>query len=176
MNRDETMNVDATTGGAKAGKLAQPHLAPHDALLEYFEHLGKGELKYPSDANGVPNYSKGFKYSLSYNAMQRHALLWWGGEEFDPETGTHHLIAVAWHALALRHFTINGKGTDDRWERAPVNVHDTALEAVRNTRLMADDRLNRLLHRNYEHDGLPTALAENTEASHRGDKPIWVTE
>ena len=31
----------------------------------------------------------------------------------DEETGSNHLIAVAWHAFALRWFQLHGAGTDD---------------------------------------------------------------
>lgn len=112
---DEVRVVDPETGGAKGSKPVQPHLAPTDALQELFTHYSEGESKYPSDESGQPNYARGYRWSLSYNAAMRHLLLFWLGETDDPETGSQHVIAAAWHCLALAHFRRQGKGTDDRW-------------------------------------------------------------
>lgn len=102
---DETRVVNEKTGGAKGSKLERFGLIPPEALRKLAEHYGKGERKYPTDENGVPNFRKGYDASLSFDALQRHAWQYWGGEDVDPETGTHHLIAVAWHALNIVQYT-----------------------------------------------------------------------
>jgi hypothetical protein len=109
----EVRVVDPNTGGAKGSKPARFDLIPPDVLWELAEHYGKGEEKYPSPEPGVMNWQLGYNWSLSYAALQRHLFLWSKGEDIDAETGTHHLIAVAWHAFCLRWFQEHGRGTDD---------------------------------------------------------------
>lgn len=109
----ETRVVDPVTGGAKGSKLARFDLIPPEVEWELAEHYGKNAEehggKYPAR-----NWQKGYAWSLSIAALRRHLTAWLEGEEFDQDTGTHHLVAVQWHAIALRWFTIYGAGTDDR--------------------------------------------------------------
>ena len=60
------------------------------------------------------NWERGYDYSLSYAALQRHANLWWDGEDLDEEIGVSHLASVAWHALALMTFLDTHPELDDR--------------------------------------------------------------
>jgi hypothetical protein len=111
---DETRIVDAS-GGAKGSKLARFDMIPPDVLWELAEHYGKGEAKYPSDPEtGQPNWQRGYSYRLSVAALMRHLTSWLMGEDVDPETGSSHLIAVIWHAMALRYFQLHDKGKDYR--------------------------------------------------------------
>lgn len=112
----EVRVTDPATGGAKGTKAARFDLIPSDILWELAEHYGKGEAKYPSpdDGTGRMNWQLGYRWSLSTAALLRHLYLFLQGEEVDEETGSHHLIAVAWHAIALRWFQGHGVGTDDR--------------------------------------------------------------
>ena len=48
------------------------------------------------------------------NALMRHALAFWSGEDRDPESGHLHVAHVAWHALALVSFHLRGLGEDTR--------------------------------------------------------------
>lgn len=122
MNKDtaETVVKDPTTGGEKAQKLARFDLIPAEPLWELAEHFGKGARKYADR-----NWERGYKWSLSFGALSRHLQLWWMGEDFDvcnkdcpaecsQHTGSHHLIAVVWHAMALRFFTLHHPVGDDR--------------------------------------------------------------
>lgn len=102
------------SGAAKGSKLARFDLIPTDALWELAEHYGKGSAKYDVQLGEIDNWRRGFNHSLSYAALMRHAVLALGGEDIDPETGSKHLIAVAWHALALTHYLNTGLGQDDR--------------------------------------------------------------
>ena len=97
------------TGGTKEVKLAQFGLIPKEALWELAELYGKGAKKY-----GPWNWSKGYDYSLSFNAMMRHAWQWWSGEEIDEETGISHIICAAWHCFALFYFLNHYPQYDDR--------------------------------------------------------------
>lgn len=44
----------------------------------------------------------------------RHAWAWFRGEKLDPVDRQHHMIAVAWNALALYTYELRGTGQDDR--------------------------------------------------------------
>ena len=108
LSDDETRAVDPDTGGAKGSKLAQFSLIPGEFLWALAEHFGVGALKYERN-----NYLRGYRWSLSYDALQRHLHQWLLGEKIDPETGSSHLIAAAWHCCALFIFEKRGLGTDD---------------------------------------------------------------
>lgn len=98
-----------TTGGEKGRKNARFDLLPWAELAEVAEHYSKGAEKYADH-----NWRKGYDWSLSFSAMQRHLGQFWDGEEIDEETGSHHLAAAAFHALALLHFKDNHRELDDR--------------------------------------------------------------
>jgi hypothetical protein len=108
-NGDEVRVTDPETGGEKGTKLARYDLIPAGPLLQLAEHYGKGAAKY--DAH---NWRRGYAWSLSFAALQRHAWAFWNGEDRDPETQSHHMAAVAFHAFALIHFGDRELGTDDR--------------------------------------------------------------
>lgn len=108
MDRTETMQTDPTTGGRKGSKLARFSLIPPDFLWALAEHYGKGARKYEDR-----NWQRGYNWSLSLDALERHLTLWKGGETHDPETDTHHLVCVAWHAIALWWFQQWRVGTND---------------------------------------------------------------
>ena len=67
----ETRIVDPVTGGEKGQKDVQLHCIPWEAL----EILGKvytfGREKYADY-----NFRKGYNWSLSFDAMQRHLWMW----------------------------------------------------------------------------------------------------
>lgn len=104
----EVRIVDAGTGGEKGQKLARFDLMPPEALWAVAEVFGRGVKKYADR-----NWEKGYKWGLSFGALQRHLLLWQLGEDIDEETGSHHLAQVAWHALVLLTFYLRRVGTDD---------------------------------------------------------------
>lgn len=101
--------VNPETGGAKGKKLARFDLLPAGPLTQVAEHYGKGAAKYADR-----NWERGYDWSLSFAALQRHAWAFWQGEDFDPETGSHHLAGVAFHALALLEFGRTHRELDDR--------------------------------------------------------------
>ena len=107
---DEIRIVDPETGGEKGRKPARFDLVPADALWAIAEHFGRGAEKYGEDRN----WEKGYDWSLSFAAMMRHAWAWWGGEDLDEETGSSHMVAVAWHAMVLVANEMRQSGTDDR--------------------------------------------------------------
>lgn len=97
------------------------HLIPPEAITALAQHYQRGADKYKER-----NWELGMKYSHCYNSLMRHALAWWQGEDKDPETGTHHMIAVAWNAIALFIYWLRGIGTDDRVNTRPeINYKGT---------------------------------------------------
>lgn len=107
--KDEVRITDPKTGGQKGSKLARFALIPMDALWAVAEHFGLGARKYEDR-----NWERGYRWSLSYDALLRHLALDMQGQERDEETGSLHIVAVAWHALVLVAFRLRGIGTDDR--------------------------------------------------------------
>jgi hypothetical protein len=103
MPQDSTeIRTVSSTGGEKGTKLERFDLIPVDALQELARLYGEGAKKY--DAR---NWERGYEFSKSYAAMQRHANQFWSGIDRDEETGVLHITAVAWHAMALAHFLLN---------------------------------------------------------------------
>ena len=103
---------NAATGGEKGSKLERFDLIPAAPLWEVARHYGVGAGKYAER-----NWERGYAWSLSFAAMQRHAWLFWSGEDIDPESGTHHLAAVVFHALALMEYGQTRPEMDDRPRR-----------------------------------------------------------
>ena len=68
-----------------------------------------GAKKYSSR-----NWEKGFDYSRTYGALQRHLHAWYKGEDSDPETGLSHLAHAGCCLMFLLEFEHSGAGTDDR--------------------------------------------------------------
>src|SRR6187431_514990 len=93
---------DPISGGEKGMKEARFSLIPSKWLWELATHYGKGARKYEDR-----NWEKGYKWSLSFDASQRHLNQFLLGERYDAETGSHHLIAAAWHLIALWFFDTN---------------------------------------------------------------------
>lgn len=106
----EVRITNPLTGGQKGSKLERFDLIPIDPLTELARHYGKGAAKY--DAN---QWRKGYDWSLSYAALQRHLTAFWNGEDYDEETGSPHMVAVAWHAFALLEFMNTCPELDDRY-------------------------------------------------------------
>lgn len=105
--------MNQATGGEKGAKLAAFDLVPVSPLTQLAEHYGRGAQKYADR-----NWERGIAWSLNYAALMRHVTQWWGGEDLDPETGSHHLAAVAWHAFALLEYAETHPELDDRPRRS----------------------------------------------------------
>ena len=105
----EVRVVNDKTGGEKGSKLCRMDLIPAQPLMELGEHFGRGSEKYEDR-----NWERGYDWSLSYAACMRHLWQFWGGEDTDKETGSKHVIAAAWHCLALAEFMEKQPEMDDR--------------------------------------------------------------
>lgn len=133
----------SSTGGEKGVKLERFDLIPVGPLTELARHFGKGARKYAPH-----QWRRGYEWSKSYSAIMRHLTAFWDGYDFDvcsndpqgcehndkdgqpflvifPDTcynhtGSHHMVAVAWHAFILLEFSEKFPQHDDRY-KAEVN-------------------------------------------------------
>lgn len=133
------VRVTSSTGGQKGVKLARFDLIPARPLKLLAEHYGRGALKYAEH-----QWRNGYDWSKSIAALERHENLFKGGEDYDicPDddtgcsfvthdgdiyiptepntcynhTGSHHMVAVAWHAFLLLEFTVTHPNLDDRYK------------------------------------------------------------
>lgn len=117
MGEGEVILTDPTTGGMKGTKLAQLGALSPQALLEVAKVAGFGGRKYKRY-----NFLKGYSWSLSFDAAQRHLLAFWSREDQDEESGLLHVAHAAWHCLALVAFRLLGLGTDDRPPSGPAQT------------------------------------------------------
>ncbi|MGW4240967.1 dATP/dGTP diphosphohydrolase domain-containing protein [Nocardia sp. NPDC004722] len=106
------VRVTSRTGGQKGRKLARFGLIPAGPLRELAELYGRGAEKYSDD-----NWRKGYDWSLSFDAMMRHAWAFWDGEDIDEETGAKHIICAVWHGITLAAFMVLHPGFDNRPSR-----------------------------------------------------------
>ena len=98
----------------KAGRKYDVDKARYELIPpEFMEALAmlyaKGAEKYEPR-----NWELGMSWSRLFGAMMRHAWAWFRGERDDPETEIHHMVAVAWNAIALYTHEIRGIGDSDR--------------------------------------------------------------
>lgn len=120
----ETRVTDPVTGGEKGSKLAQLGSLDPQALYTLSEVSGMGASKYSAF-----NFLQGYAWSLSFNALQRHLLKFWAGDELDAESGLPHLGHAAWHCLALLSFYQRQLGTDDRFRQPEVVASPATVAA-----------------------------------------------
>jgi len=113
----------SSTGGEKGTKVQAYDKIPNLALTELAKLFKLGSLKYASR-----NWSRGYEWSKSYAAMQRHANLWWSGESIDLELHLNHMASVAWHAMVMLEFTITKPSFDDRPYSKENSKEDTAVK------------------------------------------------
>lgn len=106
----EVRVVDPNTGGEKGQKPCQMGALDPRSLVEVGKVAGFGAKKYARY-----NFAKGYAWSLSYDAIQRHLMAFWDGENFDAESGLPHIAHAGWHCLTLLTFMLRKRGTDDRF-------------------------------------------------------------
>lgn len=135
---DEVRTTSAS-GGQKGVKLARYDLIPKGPLHQYAEHLGRGAEKYEEH-----NWRRGYEWSKSFAALQRHVWAFWGGEDIDEETGSHHLAAVIFHAMAMLEWVDTHPEFDDRWrpddaaDGSSIIWGDPALPTAADVEALAD--------------------------------------
>jgi len=110
--------IDEATGGEKGSKQAMFSLIPTFAQTEEAKVYGMGAVKY-----APYNWRKGYPFSWSYDALQRHLNAFWNGEDYDPESGLLHLAHARWHTGVLMEFIRYDLGTDDRVGKVESNAN-----------------------------------------------------
>jgi hypothetical protein len=132
----------SSTGGQKGVKDERFDLIPTGPLAELARHYGLGAKKYAEH-----QWRNGYEWSKSYASIIRHLNAFWGGEDYDVcpasqegcsfvthegepfedyvegvtcynHTGSHHLVAAAWHSFTLLEFKDTHPGHDDRFIRS----------------------------------------------------------
>lgn len=106
----EKIVTDPKTGGQKGMKPERYSLVPLWPLAEMARVYDNGTEKY-----SPWNWRKGYDWSLSYDALERHIRDgFWAGESINPESGFHHLAHAGFHLFTLMEFERLKLGTDDR--------------------------------------------------------------
>jgi hypothetical protein len=105
------VRTTSSTGGEKGVKAERHGLIPVEALSIVAQLYGKGAEKYEAH-----NWRRGYEWSKSYDALQRHANAFWNGEDLDPEMQLPHMASVVFHALTLITFMQEQPGFDDRYK------------------------------------------------------------
>lgn len=121
------------------------------------------------------NWRQGYAWSLSYAAMQRHANLFWSGEDVDPETGCEHMASVVFHALALMTFALEHPEKDDRYGTTQLGVDEGAADLKERIKVVDDARSVRDdLPYTYESPFRPPeALLSNVGRDQGGSEGDW---
>ena len=119
-------STTSTTGGSKGTKLARFDLIPARPLFLLAKLFGIGAKKYE-----IRNWERGYEWSKSFGAMQRHAWAHWAGETNDPESGLPHMVHVAWHALAMTEWLETHPEFDDRPSTMEAQVALKLEEAMK---------------------------------------------
>lgn len=141
------VRTTSATGGQKGVKEARMDLVPAGSLQELAVLFGRGARKYAPH-----QWRQGYEWSKAYAALQRHAMAWQMGLDYDvcsndpqgcqhvdadgnpftppaPDTcynhtGAHHMTAVAWHAFTLLEFKDTHPDHDDRYKIDPFAGFD----------------------------------------------------
>lgn len=114
------------TGGEKGVKDERTDLVPPYPVLVVSRLYGAGARKYDDH-----NWRRGYEWSKSIGALERHALAFKGGQDLDehepdclPDCATHtgqpHMAAVVFHAFALIQFAKDHPEFDDRYKETPA--------------------------------------------------------
>lgn len=114
--QDEVRIVNEKTGGAKGAKLERFSLIPPGPMAEVARVYGKGAQKY-----APRNWEKGYDWTLSIDALERHVNEFKAGRNRDKDDGLHPLAHAVFHCLALIEWAVTHPELDDR-PRRPVTA------------------------------------------------------
>lgn len=112
MNVDliETTQKDTNPKDAVGVRKAPMSTVSAAVLAEVGVAMLEGAAKY-----GRHNYrAAGVRASVYYDALQRHMMAWWEGEDMDPDSGMSHITKAITTLVVLRDAMIQGMVTDDR--------------------------------------------------------------
>jgi len=115
----------SSTGGQKGVKIQAYDKIPPNALMELARLYGVGAKKYDDH-----NFRKGYEWRKTYASLQRHANLFWSGEDIDLEMNVSHIASVAWHGFALTEFYYTSQVFDDRPSSPEAVEHDFSVGVI----------------------------------------------
>jgi hypothetical protein len=115
----------SSTGGEKGVKVQAYDKIPPNALTELARLYGVGARKYADH-----NFRRGYEWRKSYASLQRHANLFWSGEDIDLEMNVSHMASVAWHGFALTEFFYTFQKFDDRPVAPDAVEHDFEVGVI----------------------------------------------
>ena len=147
------VRTTSSTGGEKGMKPERYDLIPVEALASVARLYGEGTKKYSEH-----NWRKGYEWSKSYAALNRHLAEFWKGVDIDPETGQPHLAAVVFHAFTLLTFMEEQPEFDDRYS----TISNQRLEEEQREEMIAD------LRRQLTEPGAPTNVIIHDWPINRG--------
>ena len=84
-------------------------LLPPEPLFALGQLYAFGAQKYADRG-----WEAGMSWGRCFASMMRHAWKFWRGEDYDEDSGAHHMIAVAWNAFAIYTYFVRKIGADDR--------------------------------------------------------------
>jgi len=115
----DTPAEDKTDGIAARSPLQKIRfdLLPIAPIVEVAKVFTFGAWQY-----GDRNWEAGFSWSRCIGAAWRHFTKWLLGEEYDDESGLHHLAHAIANLLFLLQYVITGKGVDDRQKASPAFI------------------------------------------------------
>ena len=90
------------------GKVQLREVDP-DFILGIGEVLTKSRDKYPAF-----NWCNATPFSVPYESLMRHLMAFQKGEDFDVESGKHHLLHVATNVMFMYYQYLNHPEMDDR--------------------------------------------------------------
>jgi hypothetical protein len=109
--RTQTASSPQPDGGGLRHDTGKPRfdLMPPEAMEALARHYEVGARKYQDR-----NWERGMLWCRCFGSLMRHAWAWMRGDDFDQETGSHHMISAAWNCIALATYAMRKVGTDDR--------------------------------------------------------------
>ncbi len=115
MNKKKDSNPKEALGVKKVPL----HVVPSKPLLEVGLAMMEGGRKY-----GAHNYRQiGVRMSTYYDAIMRHVVSWWEGEDIDPDSGIHHLVKAMACLFVVRDGMHMGNCIDDRPIQYPDGIN-----------------------------------------------------
>ncbi len=101
-------------------------VVPATVLQELGVAMLEGSLKY-----GRHNYrAVGVSSSVYYDALMRHMMAWWEGEDIDPDSGMSHIVKAIATLVVLLDSMIQGNITDDRPPVSPAGLTTALNEKI----------------------------------------------
>ena len=108
-------------------KKAPMSATPANVLAEVGVAMLEGALKY-----GRHNFRDSpVRSSVYYDALQRHMMAWWEGEDIDPDSGVSHIVKALATLVVLRDAMHQGNMIDDRPPASKPFIADCNAAAAR---------------------------------------------